>query len=79
MCGHRGNTTAVRPDPQAQAGCGTAVIGFIEQGAVHVGDNLQIIREDGVAGQEVTCRGVESVRKADWHRGEPVPHRAADR
>jgi translation elongation factor EF-Tu-like GTPase len=54
-------------------GRGTAIMGFIEQGTVRVGDTLQIVRADGTAGPDFTCRGVESVRQADWRPGDPVP------
>ena len=45
----------------AIAGRGTAVAGFIEQGAVRAGDRLRLIRSDGTEGPVVVCRSVEFV------------------
>jgi hypothetical protein len=53
-------------------GRGTAVVGFIEQGAVRVGDRLQLIRSDGNIGPVIACRSVEFVDRTGWRPGDPV-------
>lgn len=53
-------------------GRGTAVTGFIEQGAVRAGDRLRFIRGDGAEGPAVVCRAVDIVRKSGWRPGDPV-------
>jgi len=54
------------------SGRGTVAIGYIEQGAVRVGDRLTLLHEG--ACRVVTCAGVAGgVRLADWTPGEPAP------
>jgi translation elongation factor EF-Tu-like GTPase len=57
---------------------GTAIMGFIDQWIVHVGDKLQTIREEGTAGPEITCPGIESDRTQTGARRAST-HRAARR
>jgi translation elongation factor EF-Tu-like GTPase len=59
-------------DVFAIAGRGTVVAGFIEQGAVRVGDRLRLIRSDGTEGPVVVCRSVEVVDRSGWRPGDPV-------
>jgi translation elongation factor EF-Tu-like GTPase len=53
-------------------GRGTAVAGFIEQGAVRAGDHLRLIRSDGTEGPVVVCRSVEFADRSGWRPGDPV-------
>jgi translation elongation factor EF-Tu-like GTPase len=59
-------------DVFAITGRGTVVAGFIEQGAVRVGDRLRFIRGDGTEGPVVVCRSVEFVDRSGWRPGDPV-------
>ena len=55
----------------AITGRGTAVAGFIEQGAVRAGDRLRLI-SDGTEGAVVVCRSVEFADQPGWRPGDPV-------
>lgn len=59
-------------DVFAITGRGTAVAGFIEQGAVLAGDRLRLLRSDGTEGPVVVCRSVEFADRPGWRPGDPV-------
>lgn len=53
-------------------GRGIVVAGFIEQGAVRVGDRLRLVRSNGTEGPVVACRSVEFADRPGWRPGDPV-------